>query len=276
MFRPTALTIGALLICSVSTRAQTINIWPGIAPGSEHWTQKEVTYENTPVGTVVQNVVTPTIAAYLPDRKNATGLGVIIAPGGGFVALAMSRGGVDVAHWLQQQGVAAFVLKYRTLEKRGDGIPSMDQDTAGRYAIADGIQALKVVRRHADEWGVDPNHIGIIGFSAGGMLASGVLLQADPASRPRFAAFIYGAPFGVMPRIPRGLPPVFMAWARDDGIARAFMPRFYDALVAAGTQPESHIFPSGGHGFGMQAQGKASDNWFDDFANWMRVIRVLR
>jgi acetyl esterase/lipase len=274
MFSRTALPVFALLLCSVTGRAQTINLWPGTAPGSENWKQKEVTYENTPVGTVVMNVVTPTLTAYLPDRKNATGLAVIIAPGGGFVALAMSRGGTDVAQWLQQQGVAAFVLKYRTIEKRGDGIPNMGQDTAARYGIADGIQALKIVRRHAAEWAVDPARIGIIGFSAGGMVASGVLLQADSLSRPRFAALIYGAPFGAMPNIPRGLPPVFMAWAQDDDISRTFMPRFYEALVAAGTKPEAHIFASGGHGFGMKAQAKSSDHWFDDFAHWMRAIGV--
>jgi acetyl esterase/lipase len=276
MVSRTALSIGALLISAVTARAQTINIWPGTAPGSEHWKQKEVTYENTPVGTVVMNVVTPTITAYLPDRKSATGVGVIVAPGGGFVALAMSRGGADVAQWLQQHGVAAFVLKYRTIEKHGDGIPNMDQDTASRYGIADGIEALKVVRRHAAEWAVDPKRVGIIGFSAGGMVASGVLLQSDSVSRPSFTSLIYGAPFGAMPRVPRGLPPVFMAWAQDDEISRTFMPRFYEALIGAGAKPEAHIFTSGGHGFGIQAQGKASDHWFDDFAGWLRAIGMLR
>jgi acetyl esterase/lipase len=274
MLSRTALSISTLILCSMTARAQTINLWPGTAPGSERWTQKEVTYENTPVGTVVMNVVTPTITAYLPDRKNATGFAVIVVPGGAFVALAMSRGGTDVAQWLQQRGIAAFVLKYRTIEKRGDGIPDMDQDSAAAYGIADGIQALKVVRRHAVEWAVDPARIGMIGFSAGGMVASGVLLQADSASRPRFAAFAYGAPFGAMPKIPRGLPPVFMAWAQDDDISRTFMPRFYDALVGAGTKPEAHIFATGGHGFGMEAQAKASDHWFDDFAQWMHAIGV--
>jgi acetyl esterase/lipase len=276
MFSRTVISIAALFVLSVPGRAQTINVWPGTAPGSEHWKQKEVMYENTPVGTVVMNVVTPTITAYLPDRKNATGLGMIVAPGGGFVALAMSRGGVDVAQWLQQHGVAAFVLKYRTIEKRGDGIPNMDQDTAARYGIADGIQALKVVRLHAAEWGVDRKRVGIIGFSAGGMVASGVLLQADSAARPRFAALIYGAPFGAMPKIPRGLPPVFMAWAQDDDISRTFMPRFYDALVGAGAKPEKHIYTTGGHGFGIQPQGKASDHWFDDFDHWLRATSLLR
>src|SRR5690349_9685463 len=153
------LFLAALSVFVTKARAQTVNIWPGVAPGSEHWTQKETAVENTPVGTVIFNVVTPTLTAYLPDRAKATGTGVIIAPGGAFVALAVSLEGADLARWLQQRGIAAFLLKYRLVEKRGNGIPEMDLDTAGRYGIADGIQALRVVRQHAREWGVLPNRV---------------------------------------------------------------------------------------------------------------------
>ena len=132
--------------------AQTVDIWPGAAPGSETWTQRETTVENTPVGAVVFNVVTPTLTAYLPEKTKATGTGVIIAPGGAFVALAIDLEGRDVARWLQERGVAAFVLKYRIMEKRGEGIPrGMDMDAAAKYGIADGVQALEVVRRRAAE-----------------------------------------------------------------------------------------------------------------------------
>src|SRR3954469_4572142 len=129
-----AIAFTFLLACSA--RSQTVNIWPGAAPGSEHWTQKERTIENTPVGTVIFNVVTPTLTAYLPERSKATGTGVIIAPGGAFVALAISLEANDVARYLQERGVAAFVLKYRIMEKRGEGIPAnMDMDEAGKYGI---------------------------------------------------------------------------------------------------------------------------------------------
>src|SRR4051812_13324302 len=268
----TTISIAALAVAftSASTPAQTVNIWPGVAPGSEHWTQKELTIPNTPVGTVIMNVVTPTITAYLPPRGKATGSGIIIAPGGAFVALAISLEATELAQWLQQRGIAAFVLKYRTVEKRGNGIPEMDMDTAGRYGIADGIQALKVVRQHAREWGIRPNRIGFIGFSAGGMVASGALLQADSAARPNFAAMIYGAPFGVMPKIPATLPPTFMAWAQDDDVALRPVRKFYDALVAAGNKPEVHVFAKGGHGFGMKKQGTTSDHWVDAFYYWLQ------
>jgi acetyl esterase/lipase len=246
-------------------------IWPGVAPGSEGWTQKERTIENTPLGAVVLNVVTPTLTAYLPDRKQATGTGVIIAPGGAFVALAIDLEGIGTARWLQHRGIAAFVLKYRVVEKRQEGIPEMDMDTAGRYGIADGIQALKVVRQRAAEWGLSPNRIGILGFSAGAMVVSGTLLQADTSARPSFAAMIYGGPFGALPRIPAKLPPMFLAWAQDDQVALAPVVRFYDALLAAGHKPEVHIFSSGGHGFGTKKQGTSSDHWIDELYYWLNA-----
>lgn len=270
-----ALIAAALVLSPLVVGAQTINIWPGVAPGSEHWKQKEVTYENTPVGTVTQNVVTPTITAFLPERSKATGAGIIIAPGGGFIALATSNGGTDVAHWLQARGVAAFLLKYRTIEQRGHGIPPMDQDTAGRYGIADAMQAMRIVRQHSAEWHLQPQKVGIIGFSAGGMVASGALLQGDATARPNFAALIYGAPFGLLPRIPAKLPPVFMAWAKDDGIARAFMPRFAAALRSAGSSLNEHIYATGGHGFGIAPRGAPADRWSTDFEAWLRGLGMI-
>ena len=265
-----AATIGIALTLGTG-QAQTVNVWPGLAPGSERWTQKEVTIENTPVGTVILNVVTPTLTAYLPERGKATGTGIILAPGGAFVALAIDLEATSIARSLQARGIAAFVLKYRTVEKRSEGIPQMDMDTAGRYGIADGIQALKVVRQHAAEWGVSPSRIGFMGFSAGAMVTSGAVLQRDSAGRPNFAAMIYGGPFGVIPSIPARLPPLFLAWAQDDAIARDFVPKFYDALIRAGERPEIHIYSAGGHGFGLKKQGTTSDHWLDDFYNWLDI-----
>ena len=265
-----------LLICASSAAAQTVNVWPGAAPGSERWTQTERVIENTPVGTVIFNVVTPTLTAYLPDRATATGTGIIIAPGGAFVALAIDLEANAIAQQLQHRGIAAFVLKYRIIAKRGDGIPQMDQDTAARYGIADGIQALKVVRQHAAEWGVSPSRLGFMGFSAGAMVTSGTVLQQDSTARPSFAALIYGAPFGVMPAIPKNLPPLFLAWAQDDAIARDFTMRFYNALVQTGQRPEVHIYSGGGHGFGLKQQGTSSDHWIDDFYNWLRAQGLIK
>lgn len=269
MLRSLWLTAAGIVIALGAAHAQTVNVWPGVAPGSERWTQKELTIADTPVGPVIFNVVTPTLTAYLPERSKAAGTGVIIAPGGAFVALAIDLEGTTVARWLQERGIAAFVLKYRIVEKRGEGIPQMDMDTAGRYGIADGIQAIKVVRQHAAEWGVSPDRIGFMGFSAGAMVTSGTVLQQDSAARPSFAAMIYGGPFGVIPAIPQRLPPLFLAWAQDDPVVRDAIVKFHDALERAGQKPEVHIYSAGHHGFGLRKQGTSSDHWIDDFYNWL-------
>ncbi len=272
------LLVSIALLCAADIAgAQTVNIWPGVAPGSENWKQKEITIENTPVGTVIMNVVTPTITAYLPDPAKATGTGIILAPGGAFVALAISLEATEAAKWLQQRGIAAFVLKYRTVEKKSDGIPTgLDLDTAGRYGMADGIQALKVVRQHARAWRVDPNRIGFLGFSAGAMVTSATLVQPDSAGRPNFAGLLYGGPFSRMPVVPKNLPPVFMAWAQDDPVALQTATRFHDALIAAGNKPEAHIYAAGGHGFGMKKQGTSSDHWIDEFYYWLDALGLTK
>jgi acetyl esterase/lipase len=273
----TAAAIAFSLLVATRGYAQTLNVWSGVAPGSEQWTQKERIVEHTPLGTVVFNVVTPTLTVFLPHRTKASGTGVIIAPGGAFVALAVDHEGYDVARWLQAKGIAAFVLKYRIVEKRQEGIPTgMNMDEVGKYGIADGIQAVKVVRQHAVEWGIRPDRVGFMGFSAGAMVASGALLQADDAARPNFAAPIYGGPFGVMPGIPAKLPPIFMAWAQDDGVALDPVVKFYEALKTAGAKPEAHIFSTGGHGFGVKQQGTTSDHWIEAFYYWLDAQGLTR
>lgn len=287
-----------LLTCSVN--AQTLNIWPGAAPGSENWKQQE-RVEKLGANTVLFNVVTPTLTVYLPEKSKATGTGVIIAPGGAFMMLSIDSEGHNVARWLQERGIAAFVLKYRVVETqpgalqamfagmgrgagRGAGTPGtaggrdagrrvggMNMDDSSKYGIADGIQALKVVRQHAAEWGVAPNRVGFVGFSAGAMVTSGVLLQDDASARPNFAAPIYGGPLGAMPAIPANLPPIFLAWAQDDALVGPMATKFYDALMSVGYKPELHIFSAGGHGFGMDKKGTSSDHWIDSLYYWLEA-----
>src|SRR5579884_1995466 len=251
-------TIAAIIALTMAP--QTVPIWNGAAPGSENWKQHETIVPNTPLGTVAFNVVTPTLTAYLPDPKNATGTGVIVAPGG-----------ACIARWLQQRGIAAFVLAYRTMEKRGQGIPAdLNEDAACKWGMADGIQAVKVVRENAGKWHVSPQKIGFLGFSAGGMIVSAAVLQNDAAARPSFAGFIYGGPLASMPPIPQNLPPIFMAWAQDDPQVLSSVNAFYSALRASGAKPEAHIYSAGGHGFSMKHQGTTSDRWIDDFYAWMQ------
>jgi acetyl esterase/lipase len=113
--------------------------------------------------------------------------------------------------------------------------------------------------------------VGFVGFSAGGMVASGALLQADTAARPNFAGIIYGAPFGMTPAIPKELPPIFMAWAQDDELTLGPVVKFHDALMGAGHRPEVHVYGAGGHGFGMKKQGTTSDHWIDEFYYWLEA-----
>lgn len=261
-----------LLVAALTIVPQTIPIWTGVAPGSQNWTQRETIVRGTPVGTIAINVVRPTLTAYLPDRKKATGTGVIVAPGGACIALTLSLEGESVARWLQQRGIAAFVLAYRTMEKRGQGIPlDLNEDLACKWGMADGIQAVKVVREHAAAWRVSPRKIGFLGFSAGGMIASAAVLQNDTTARPNFAGFIYGGPLATMPAIPQNLPAIFMAWAADDPQVLGQVNAFYSALHASGAKPEAHIYSAGGHGFGMKHQGTTSDRWIEEFYAWMQA-----
>ena len=113
-----------MMLSAFCADAQTVNLWPGAAPGSENWSHKEKVDVNASIGRVVFNVTTPTLTAFLPDRSKATGTGVVIAPGGAFVALAMDLEGNDVARRFEERGVAACVLKYRIMEKKSGGVPT--------------------------------------------------------------------------------------------------------------------------------------------------------
>jgi acetyl esterase/lipase len=272
-----AIAIAFILTAVACFSQSTLNLWPGKAPGSENWAQKETITVDTPLGTVITDVVTPTLTAYIPEKAKATGTGIIVAPGGACIALAIDLEGHSVARWLQEKGIAAFVLKYRIPEKKGEGIPAnLNLDEACRYGIADGIQAVKVVRQHAAEWGVSPDRVGFVGFSAGAMVTSGVLLQPDMSARPNFAALIYGGLLGVRRAIPPNLPPIFMAWAQDDEVVLDQVVKFYEALKEAGNKPEAHIYSSGKHGFGMKKQGTTSDHWIDEFYYWLEAQGLTR
>jgi predicted esterase len=190
----------------------------------------------------------------------------------------------------RRRGFVAIVLKYRTKQVEGKDAAQPGESTRaafmaqlndhaliaedGKYGIADGIQAVKVVRAHAAEWGISPDRIVFTGFSAGGMITE--MTAVKPDARPNYAAPIYGATFPQPPPIPQGLPPFFMAMAQDDNLADPNIVAFYDALKAAGYKPEFHIYSSGGHGWGMRKQGKTSDHWIDEFYYWLEAQGLTR
>jgi acetyl esterase/lipase len=265
-----------------------IPLWPNGAPGSEDWSQRE---QLTPPSAtlnipIVRNVTQPTLTAYLPDPAHATGMAVVICPGGAYHLLAIEHEGTAVAQWLNARGIAAFVLRYRLL-KTPVGDEEFHQHMRETMAdhnrldalatplfpliIADGKQALRVVRQHATEWHITPTRVGIMGFSAGGMVTTGTATQYDPESRPDFAAPIYSAPCAVG-SIPADAPPLFMALASNDQMAVQSSIPLYSAWQAAGHSAELHIYANGGHGFGMNKQGLPTDQWIDRFGDWLMAL----
>jgi acetyl esterase/lipase len=254
-----------------------VNVWPGVAPGSERVTLPEIVQ-----GDRVRNVSQPTLTVFLPERSRATGAAVIIAPGGGFRVLNMRGQGADVARWFASRGIAAFVLKYRTVptpvneeefrRNAGGEAPQADVERS----VADGEQAIALVRARAAEWNINPQRVGILGFSAGALVAEGALLLSEPAKRPAFAGLIYGGIYREGFEMPRNLPPVFAAVAVDDGQTMRSMGELVTELVEAGARPEFHVFSGGGHGFGVNPQGTTSDHWIESFHWWLEAHGFLQ
>ena len=300
-----------LLLCVLTTfclgkaayaQQPVLPLYPGVAPGSENAKQQEVSFINPDKQVRIRNVTRPTLTAYLPERGKANGTAVIVAPGGGFMHLAMEKEGADVARWLQARGVAAFVLKYRlqdtgTEEEYRARAAAMNRATAAsaapqpaaptppapnparqqavEFAVADGAQAVKLVRQRAAEWGINPNRVGLMGFSAGGMLTMGVVMKNDPASRPDFAAPIYGGSTNGQ-AVATNAPPLFIAVASDDPIASVSSAKLYLEWKAAGRSAELHIYSQGGHGFGMTKRGLPVDGWVERLGEWLQVQGLLK
>jgi acetyl esterase/lipase len=258
--------------------AREIPLYPGVAPGSENWH-----YPERAAGTAerpqAQNIVRPVLLYYPAEKANAVGTAMIVAPGGGFRTLMMSYEGVDVARRLNQMGVDAFVLKYRTIYVDPDAPPA----AAGRgpaatgpqagqnlreMAGADGQQAVRLLRQRAAEFRLLPNRIGIIGYSAGGaVVLSTVYGAAD--GRPDFAVPIYAAGASSNPP-PEGAPPLFIAVAADDqAVGYQGSIDLFGAWRKAGLPVELHVFQTGQHGFGKKGGG--ADHYLDRVEEWLRL-----
>ncbi len=234
-----------------------------------------------------RNVSVATLTPFLPDPAKATGTAVIVAPGGGFRSLSMQNEGWDVARALADRGVAAFVLKYRLEPTPADlddfarsmrgmlsvPVPAHRLDPAASVAqlgpqIADARAAFALVRRRATEWGVDPQRIGMVGFSAGAMLTLATVLAGEDA-RPAFVGNIYG-PLARLD-VPADAPPLFVAIAADDGLFADGGFGLIERWRAARRPVEFHLYEQGGHGFGMYAKPTTSTGWFDAFVAWMKM-----
>jgi acetyl esterase/lipase len=261
-------------------------IWPGAAPGSEGWNWTEQEDNSLPGDPLAYNIVRPELVFFPAPSSGATGTSVIICPGGSFSYLHIKTEGTDVAKWLNAKGVSAFVLKYRVvhsetshpMQEKND---RMKDSAAARgllvplipMAIRDGRQALAYVRQHANELGISPDKIGIMGFSAGGALASSSALNYTSGDRPDFVAPIYAYVPPFLPgAIKKDAPPLFIAAATDDEYHMVPMSLdLYSKWLAAGHSAEIHIYSKGGHGFGMNQQGQPSDTWIERFGEWLEV-----
>jgi endo-1,4-beta-xylanase len=262
---------------------EAIPLWPNGAPGSEGKTAPE-SVRVTPEGDhVISSVHQPSITPYLPSRENATGAAVIIAPGGGHVELWMDHEGYNVAQWLSEHGVAAFILKYRLAREKGSTY------TVEGNALPDIQRAIRLVRSRAAEWGIDPDRIGVMGFSAGGEVAalaatrydSGMPQATDAidreSSKPAFEALIYpGLPHDF--KVSKDTPPAFLLCGENDrpdisqGLAELYL-----ALRRDGVSAELHVYTGVGHGFGIRARNSgAIAGWPDRFLEWMDARGLLK
>jgi acetyl esterase/lipase len=238
---------------------------------------------------VVRNVIEPTILPFIPDPARATGAAVLVAPGGGFMMLSIRNEGWDVAQWLADHGVAAFVLKYRVIPTPADEAefdrfgrerigaafrsgPGASAPPAFQPAIDDGIAALKLIRSRAAEWKIDPDRLGMIGFSAGARNTLSVALAQREGARPAFIGLIYGPMAATS--VPADAPPVFAALAADDPLFGRSGIGLLDSWRQAGRPAEFHLYQRGGHGFGMRATGTAQ-LWPEQFLAWLRMNGLL-
>src|SRR5581483_5889316 len=282
--------VSLVFLVSLAAAQDVIPLYAGTPPGSSPETYPEKTYFSNVWNTeVVTNVTKPILTVYKPSAESRNGTGVVICPGGGFMALSINSEGIDVAKYLTARGVTAFVLKYRLAHTGEDATKEFMalyadrpkfMETVGKIiplAVADGLAAMTYVRQHASEWGVSPDRIGIIGFSAGGRVTGGVAFNYSPDSRPAFVAPIYAGGEWKDLAVPADAPPMFIAAATDDSLGLAPVSiALYEKWTGAKKPAELHMYAKGGHGFGMKKQNLPTDHWIDRFADWLELQGWLK
>jgi acetyl esterase/lipase len=278
-----------------------IPIWPGTPPDAKPMPGPETMIVGKhEIGgktvTAIRNIAEPTLTVYSPTGKN-TGAAVVVFPGGGFEILAIDLEGTDVCDWLTAAGITCVLLKYR--------VPSEPYDwhcdcrphnlMVPRQSLDDAQRAMGLVRRHAEEWHIDPHKVGVLGFSAGGFLVAEIsthfkrrlykpIDDADKESaRPDFAVAIYPGHLStedgkINPNVPvsRETPPTFLLQAEDDhvdGVRQSLV--YYAALERAGVPVDMHLYAEGGHAFGLRRTSLPITAWPDLVEGWLRTIGVI-
>jgi acetyl esterase/lipase len=306
IFRPILLLILVVMTITSSSAQTVIRLYEGRIPNSIDAADIEKADTSKTNGRIgIQNVSHPTLTVYLPAKEKATGAAVVICPGGGYSGLAITHEGYDVAAEFVKMGVAAFVLKYRLPNDR-----IMTSKETG--PLQDAQEAIKLVRKRAAEWNIDINKVGIMGFSAGGHLASTVGTHFNiPAAenkdnanlRPDFMILIYpvisfsdslmhkGSRDNLLGKTPSEekkklysaevqvnakTPPTFLVHAQDDKTVKVGNSiKLYESLTKSGITAEMHIYPKGGHGFGM-INSTTSELWMDRLKNWMVANKWIK
>lgn len=273
----------ASMTCQSAVCDEAQDVWPDLAPGeTTRLLGEKLPYresESPPVTRVV-NITRPTFTVHPAEKPNGTG--VVILPGGGFGKVVPDKEGTEAAHWLNQYGVSAFVLSYRT---------TTDPKQLGWVEpLQDAQRMLALVRSQAERWGLKPERIGLVGFSAGGQVAARLLsdggqLAYDPidqidsvSHRPDFAMLVY--PWNIYDPQRDDLiegvvavadcPPTFLAHTHDDRSSALGAVLFYTGLKKQGIASELHVYGNGGHGYGLRpVENSQISSWTDHAAHWL-------
>ncbi|MCB1276754.1 alpha/beta hydrolase [Prosthecobacter sp.] len=287
--------------CGLSQAAepQILDLWPSTPPGPAakvDGVERDLTKPEDKLiagRKIIKlgHVSTPQMHVYLPDKAKANGCAVLVCPGGGFSILAWDLEGTEVAEWLNSIGFAAIVVKYR-VPTREHGDTLNESGNAPMKAVGpvmDAQRAMSMTRAHAAEWGIDPMRIGIMGFSAGGETAGLTTILRDArlysktdaadeqSCAPNFALPIYPAGFydkdsdalKTYLKITKDTPPMFFVMAQDDRVNSLNCTSLYIALTKAQVPAELHLFPHGGHGYGLRRTEMPITRWTDLAAEWL-------
>ncbi|CAN5909081.1 alpha/beta hydrolase [soil metagenome] len=277
------------LFLPAALMAEEIKLWPEGPPSpmpvKSEATVKTIQSYGGPTPTRLTDISDPTITIYKPEKPN--GASVIVAPGGGFMFLSYSFEGTQVCEWLNTLGVTGVLLKYRT--------PTRDDADPFKLPVQDAQRAMGLVRHHAAEWGLDPNRVGLLGFSAGGNLLGHAACdrgertypqkpEFDDPRGPDFAVMVYGGgfldkddntKFRAGFSVPKDAPPMFLVVAHDDKANPIEMTRLYLEYKKQNLPAEIHIMTKGGHGFGMRAAGNPINDWPARCGEWMKSMGYL-
>ena len=298
IFLPQLLIVLSMVSCPVLSQSpMDLPLWPdGIPDNPVIYTQEKVRSENvhesspSKLNRVFSQVSEPTYKLYRADKEKANGVAIVICPGGGFRDVWFDREGVDFALWLKEQGITSLVLKYRTFNSEAEGF-SLPRNSYNIEVYADAKQALHILRSQAEELGVDPNKIGIAGYSAGGALSLMASLEIledalpeyakfETSTIPDFACLIYpGVRQSFLNAVASKdlIPPMFMINGAEDDITPASKCiELYSALLAKKIPAELHVYSKGNHGFDSGiGRGHGIGSWQDNFILWLKDMKML-